>query len=129
MQANKRKDTKPELAVRRLVHQMGLRYRVDHQPLVGIRRRADLVFPRLKLAVFIDGCFWHGCPAHYVPSKTNDAYWAAKVTGNRKRDRDTDELLWAEGWTVLRIWEHESAVDAADRILEHVLAARTEHQT
>src|SRR4051812_383393 len=82
MRANRRRDTAPEMAVRRLVHAAGLRYLVDARPLVGLNRRADLVFTRVKVAVFIDGCYWHGCPEHGTAAKTNAAYWSSKISGN-----------------------------------------------
>ncbi|KUL31450.1 DNA mismatch repair protein Vsr [Actinoplanes awajinensis subsp. mycoplanecinus] len=118
MQANTGRDTKPELALRRAVHARGLRYYVNRRPIKAVRRTADLLFPRLRLAVFLDGCFWHGCPDHHTVAKTNAAFWAEKVATNRRRDVDTNTLLAAAGWTVLRIWEHESAQQAADRIVE-----------
>ncbi|MER7705260.1 very short patch repair endonuclease [Kitasatospora sp. NPDC097605] len=108
MQAIRSRDTKPELRIRQLVHARGLRYRVAARPLPGVRRTADLVFRPAKVAVFIDGCYWHGCPEHYVSPKTNQGYWSEKVTRNVERDRDTDARLEAAGWTVLRFWEHES---------------------
>ncbi|WLQ42902.1 very short patch repair endonuclease [Streptomyces laculatispora] len=108
MQAICSRDTKPELRIRRLLHAQGLRYRVAAKPLPGLRRTADIVFRPAKLAVFVDGCYWHGCPDHYVPPKTNSSYWSAKVLRNVTRDRDTDTRLQAAGWTVLRFWEHES---------------------
>ena len=107
MQANRSRDTKPELAVRRELHRRGLRYFVDRAPVKSLRRRADLVFPRAKVAVMIDGCFWHGCTEHHTVSKTNASFWAEKVRANRARDADTTERLTAAGWTVLRFWEHE----------------------
>lgn len=108
MQGNKRRDTAPELAVRRLVHASGLRYRVDAKPLAGLNRRADLVFTRARVAVFIDGCFWHGCPEHGTKARTNRGYWATKIRGNKARDLDTDRRLIAAGWAVLRAWEHDN---------------------
>jgi DNA mismatch endonuclease, patch repair protein len=90
MQGNRSRDTAPELAIRRLLHAAGLRYRVDRRPLNGVRRRADIVFGPAKVAVFVDGCYWHGCPEHYVPPKTNPNYWSPKISGNVARDRDTD---------------------------------------
>ncbi len=108
MQAIRSRDTKPEWTIRRLVHAQGLRYRVAAKPLPGLRRTADLVFRPAKVAVFIDGCYWHGCPEHYVPPKTNSGYWSDKVARNVARDRDTDRQLIEAGWTVLRFWEHES---------------------
>ncbi|WP_233437934.1 very short patch repair endonuclease [Agromyces laixinhei] len=107
MVANRGRDTNPELVVRRVLHAAGMRYRVNATPVPGVRRTADVVFTRVKLAVFIDGCFWHGCTTHYQRPAKNQAYWDAKVEANRRRDRETDALLRAHGWTVLRIWEHD----------------------
>jgi len=122
MQSNKGRDTKPELALRSAVHARGLRYRVSAKPLEGVRRTADLVFPRAKVAVFLDGCFWHGCPEHHTVASANAKFWADKVEGNRKRDRDTDGRLAEAGWVSVRIWEHEDAVEAARRVEEIVRA-------
>ncbi|WP_374774179.1 very short patch repair endonuclease [Streptomyces sp. NBC_01310] len=108
MQAIRSRDTKPEQLIRRLVHAQGLRYRVAAKPLQDLRRTADMVFRPAKVAVFVDGCYWHGCPEHYVPPKTNPGYWSEKVAKNMARDRDTDQHLKEAGWTVLRFWEHES---------------------
>ncbi|GAA0953542.1 very short patch repair endonuclease [Actinocorallia libanotica] len=116
MQSNKGRDTKPELALRRAVHALGLRYRVSARPIPTLRRTADLVFTRAKVAVFIDGCFWHGCPAHHTKSATNAAYWSEKVATNRSRDAETTRLLTEAGWTVIRIWEHEDPIEAATRV-------------
>ncbi|WP_072691713.1 very short patch repair endonuclease [Rhodococcus marinonascens] len=121
MRANRRRDTKPELAVRKLVHATGLRYRVDFAPLHTHRRhRADLVFTRAKVAVFIDGCYWHGCPEHHRQPSANADYWAAKVAGNRDRDAQVSARLVDEGWTVLRFWEHENPTDVAAQVVEVV---------
>jgi DNA mismatch endonuclease (patch repair protein) len=111
MQANRRRDTLPELAVRRLLHADGLRYRVDFAPF-DRRRRADIVFTRKRVAVFIDGCFWHGCPVHSAQPKANTDYWGPKLDRNVERDRETTASLEARGWTVLRFWEH----DPPDRV-------------
>jgi len=116
MQANKGRDTKPELALRSAVHALGLRYRVSAAPLQGVRRTADLVFRRARVAVFLDGCFWHGCPKHHTLAATNARFWADKVRVNRERDRDTDQRLNEAGWTVLRIWEHENPERAALKV-------------
>lgn len=116
MQGNKRRDTGPELAVRRAVHAAGLRYRVDFRPLPSLNRRADLVFTKSKVAVFVDGCFWHGCPEHHVIAQTNAAYWAGKVNANRRRDVETDVALHEAGWRVVRAWEHEDSDDVAARV-------------
>lgn len=116
MRGNRSRDTKPELAVRRLLHADGLRFRVDFRPVGAIRRRADIVFTRARIAVFIDGCFWHGCPTHHVPSKTNTNYWTPKIDQNRARDRETNRLLTDSGWEVLRYWSHEPAETVAASI-------------
>ncbi|MGW0461160.1 very short patch repair endonuclease [Streptomyces tendae] len=116
MQAIRSRDTTPERLVRSLVHAQGLRYRVAARPLPDLRRTADLVFRPAKVAVFIDGCYWHGCPDHYVAPRTNVGYWSDKVARNVARDRDTNERLQAAGWTVLRFWEHEAAEDCALKI-------------
>ncbi|MEV5105722.1 very short patch repair endonuclease [Streptomyces massasporeus] len=124
MQAIRNRDTKPEWLIRRLVHAKGLRYRVAAKPLPGLRRTADMVFGPAKVAVFIDGCYWHGCPQHYVPPRTNPGYWSDKVARNVARDRDTDQRLAAAGWTVLRFWEHEPAAECAAQIAAEVATRR-----
>ncbi|MEI7059388.1 very short patch repair endonuclease [Nocardioides sp. CCNWLW239] len=120
MRANRRRDTKPELAVRRLVHAAGLRYRVDARPLPLLNRRADLVFTRAKVAVMIDGCYWHGCPKHGIAARTNADYWSAKISRNVERDQETNALLRAAGWTVIRAWEHEDPALVCERIISQV---------
>src|SRR4051794_25952672 len=108
MQRQKRAGTKPELALRRLLHSRGMRYRVDAPlPIEGVRRRADLLFTKKRVAVFVDGCYWHACPIHGTRSISNGAWWADKLETNVQRDRDTDRLLQELGWAVVRIWEHE----------------------
>jgi len=124
MQGNRSRDTKPELAIRSLLHAAGLRYRVNRSPLKGVRRRADIVFGPAKVVVFVDGCFWHGCPNHFVAPKTNPGYWGPKISGNVERDRATDELLTAAGWSVLRFWEHEEPAGCARSIAAEVAARR-----
>lgn len=116
MVANRRRDTGPELAVRRLLHSRGLRYRVDTAPLTGIRARADIVFTRARIAVFIDGCFWHMCPEHFIMPKSNLEYWEPKLRRNVERDRIADELLREAGWRSLRYWEHEPPSAVAQSI-------------
>ena len=118
----KRRDTKPEVALRRALHRRGLRYFVDRAPLKGMRRRADLVFPKRKVAVYVDGCFWHSCPIHATAPRNNARWWADKLAANVARDRDTDEKLLAEGWRVVRIWEHEDPAVAADRVVDELTA-------
>jgi len=125
MRGNRRRDTRPELAIRRLAHAAGLRYRVDYAPLSDHRRlRADMVFQRARVAVFVDGCFWHGCPHHHRPSRTNAEFWSKKVEDNQIRDAKTDALLQDAGWTVLRFWEHESPQMVAARIADEVRRGR-----
>lgn len=116
MRRQRRRDTEPELALRRELHRRGRRFRVDLAPIAGLRRRADLVFPRRRVAVYVDGCFWHQCPEHATRPKSNAQWWRDKLDGNVRRDRDTDARLAAAGWTVVRVWEHESADGAADRV-------------
>ncbi|MDP9225115.1 MAG: very short patch repair endonuclease [Actinomycetota bacterium] len=120
MQSNKRRDTKPELAIRKQLFARGARYRVDYPLWFDRRRHADIVFPKQKIAVFIDGCFWHGCTEHYTAPQANAEFWRKKVLGNRSRDNDTNERLTELGWLVLRFWEHE----AASAVVEVILAAR-----
>lgn len=116
MAVTRGRDTSAELRVRLILHARGLRYRVDVQPLKGVRRRADILFPRARVAVFIDGCFWHGCPQHATWPANNAAFWRDKIETNRARDRDTDQRLRLAGWTVLRAWEHELPEEVADRV-------------
>jgi DNA mismatch endonuclease (patch repair protein) len=108
--------------LRRILHGRGLRYRLD-RPLPGLpRRRADITFGSQRVAVFVDGCFWHACPEHGTLPKRNDEWWAAKIRRNTERDRETDAHLQAYGWKVIRVWEHESADEAADRVEGAILA-------
>lgn len=124
MVANRSRDTKPELRVRSAVHRRGLRYRVAARPLPDLPRSADLVFRPARVAVFIDGCFWHGCPEHYTAPTANSDYWSTKVTRNKHRDSDTDQRLRDAGWTVLRYWEHEPSEQVAEDIIKTVNASR-----
>lgn len=128
MQSNRARDTAPELAARRLLHASGLRYRVDVAPVVGVRRRADIVFPRERVAILIDGCFWHGCPEH-GPTKfgTNSSYWVGKIADNRERDLDTTRQFEEAGWRVMRFWSHTDAADIAAEVRTAVELARSEH--
>jgi DNA mismatch endonuclease, patch repair protein len=119
------RNTKPELAVRRSLHALGFRYRINARlPLAQVRRSADLIFGPAKVAVFIDGCWIHRCPEHYAPSKSNSDWWAAKIEGNERRDRDTDRRLVEIGWLPLRAWTHEPLDEVVTRIAETVLARR-----
>ncbi|MHB1212688.1 MAG: very short patch repair endonuclease [Candidatus Nanopelagicales bacterium] len=128
MQAIRGRDTAPELALRRLLHARGLRYRVDSPPLPGVRRRADLVFGPARVAVFVDGCFWHRCPEHATEPRTNTDYWAPKLDRNVERDRETDALLTRAGWVSVRVWEHEDPAVAARRVARIVRRRRARLQ-
>lgn len=117
MSRQRTRDTVPELELRRALHARGVRYRVDY-PLPGMpRRRADVVFTRVRLAVFVDGCFWHCCPEHASYPRANSGWWRAKLARNVERDRETDGALLAAGWTVLRFWGHDDMHAAASAVV------------
>lgn len=118
MRANRRKDTRPETRLRSLLHRRGLRFRKDYRAVVpGFRSvRLDIAFTRIKVAVFVDGCFWHGCEQHKALPRTNVAYWHPKIRATVARDLTTDAALQAAGWLVMRVWEHMALTEAADLI-------------
>jgi DNA mismatch endonuclease (patch repair protein) len=120
MRANRSRDTVPELALRRELHRRGLRYRVNHRPLPGLRCTPDILFTRARVAVFVDGCFWHRCPEHATSPAANGAWWRDKLAANVARDRRNDAQLNTAGWRVVRVWEHEDVGQAADRVMEAV---------
>lgn len=124
MKGNRRADTRPEVALRRALHARGLRFRKDYLlPVHGARAvRADIVFTRARIAVFLDGCFWHGCPEHGRVPSTNPQYWPEKLRRNRERDIQVSAALTADDWRVIRVWEHEP-VHAAVSQIEDVLSA------
>lgn len=124
MRANSGRDTGPELAVRRALHARGLRYRVDYPLPFNRRRRADIAFTRVRIAVFIDGCFWHGCPEHGTTPRTNSRFWFEKIARNRARDAETMGLLAAEGWHALRFWEHEDPIEVSVAVARVVSGLR-----
>ena len=117
MQRQRGTGTAPEVALRKELWRRGLRYRVD-TPLDGRRRRVDIVFTRQRVAVFVDGCFWHLCPEHGTMPRNNAEWWREKLEANRRRDEDSTARLEAAGWLVVRIWEHEAVHEAADRVEE-----------
>ena len=122
MSRQRRRDTEPEVAIRRLLHARGLRFRVAF-PIPGMPRRSmDVAFTRARVAVFVDGCFWHACPEHQTSPAANAAWWSAKLATNQARDLATNAHLTASGWRVIRIWEHEDPEVAAARIAEEVSA-------
>jgi DNA mismatch endonuclease, patch repair protein len=124
MQGNRSTDTRPEAALRSAIHRLGLRFRKHHRPLPSLRCRPDLVFPRERVAVFSDGCYWHRCPDHGVRPQTNRAYWDEKIERNVQRDRRNNDELAAAGWMVVRVWEHEDVALAARRVAEVVSSRR-----
>lgn len=119
MQANRRRDTKPERLLRSILHTRGRRYRIDYpiRTAHGVRPiRPDIVFTQARLVVFIDGCFWHSCPQHSSQPKANSSYWEAKLDENIRRDQRNTEALESAEWRVLRIWTHTAPDDAADLV-------------
>jgi DNA mismatch endonuclease, patch repair protein len=125
MKKVRRADTSAEMQVRRLLHARGLRYRVDCPVLSDKRRRVDIAFPSARVAVFVDGCFWHGCPEHATWPASNAGFWRQKIETNRRRDRDTDEQLRKAGWQVIRIWEHEDPEQVATQVETLVRSAQS----
>lgn len=127
MKGNRRADTKPEVALRAALHAHGLRFRKDFmlRATDGARVKVDVVFTRARVAVFVDGCFWHGCPEHGRVPATNPQYWPAKFARNRARDERVTAALEADGWTVVRLWEHVPVVEAAEHVRLAVATAGT----
>lgn len=124
MQNTKQRDTPREMALRQALHARGLRYRVD-RPIPGVTRgRPDLLFPTEKVAVFVDGCFWHSCPEHSTVPRSNKAWWVAKLEANVERDRRHTEELRSAGWEVIRFWEHEDMSKAAADVQATVYSRR-----
>jgi DNA mismatch endonuclease (patch repair protein) len=117
MQSNRSLNTGPELALRRELHRRGFRFRVHQAPAPGSRCRPDILFTRRRVAVFVDGCYWHSCPRHGTMPKANAAYWRAKLERNVRRDRRNDAALEALGWRVVRVWEHENPDEAATQVI------------
>lgn len=120
MENQRRRDTKPELLLRSELHRRGLRFFVDHQVKGLKRKRPDVCFTRARVAVFVDGCFWHSCPIHGSTPKSNRSWWEEKLAANVRRDREADATLELLGWLVIRVWEHEDTTDAAERVEEIV---------
>ena len=118
MKAAKPRDTAPEINLRSALHRKGLRFRLEQKPVEELNRTADIVFRSIKVAIFVDGCFWHGCPIHGTQSKANADFWKNKIEQNHARDLDTNERLEKAGWRVIRVWEHEDAEIVAENIYE-----------
>lgn len=128
MQANRRVDTQPELRLRSELHRLGLRYRRDHPLRLGdLRTRPDVLFTRTRVAVFLDGCFWHGCPEHGELPQANSEYWTAKIERNRRRDARIDAALRSHGWLPVHVWEHEDPAVAAAEV-RRIVIARAAHE-
>jgi DNA mismatch endonuclease, patch repair protein len=117
MSAQLSQNTKIEVRLRSALHARGLRYRLHQRPLSRHRRYADIVFGRAKVAIYVDGCFWHGCPQHATWPKRNAEFWREKIEANIRRDRATDASLVEAGWIPVRVWEHEDVAAATDRIV------------
>lgn len=120
MRGNRGRDTGPEVALRSALHRRGLRFKKHSRPIPDLRSTPDVVFAGARVAVFLDGCFWHRCPEHGNSPRVNSAYWSAKLDGNVARDRCNDAALREAGWEVVRVWEHEDPAAAADRLLQMV---------
>jgi DNA mismatch endonuclease (patch repair protein) len=125
MQCTPRRDTRGELALRSALHRRGLRYRVDRRLWPSVRHKVDIVFRSARVLVYFDGCFWHRCPQHFVPPQHNAGWWQTKIARNVTRDRAFQGRAEADGWLVLRVWEHEDLADAANKV-EAAIRARTE---
>jgi DNA mismatch endonuclease (patch repair protein) len=125
MRGNRRRDTGPEVRLRSALHARGLRFRKDYRiEVTGLAVRADIAFPRQRLAVFVDGCFWHACPDHGTQPRSNDHYWTPKLRRNQERDVRVNDGLVGAGWTVVRAWEHQPIDEVAAEIESVLSAAR-----
>lgn len=131
MRRTPQRDNPFEVAVRSALHGQGLRFRVHYRPVPSSRAQADVAFPRQRIAVLIDGCFWHSCPQHATLPRRNKGWWEAKLKANVERDRRTDEVFDAAGWRVIRFWEHEdvTSITSAIRAAVHAAPGRTRTPT
>ena len=124
MQRQPRRDTSIERALRSELFRRGLRYYLHRRPISGLRREADIVFPRVRVAVFVDSCWWHACPEHGTVPRANREWWESKLRRNHERDLDTTARFEAAGWKVVRVWEHEDVAKAGQRVADAVGARR-----
>lgn len=124
MRANRSRDTKPEKALRSALHRRGLRFRLNRRIVPGTTRSVDIVFQGARVAVLVDGCYWHGCPQHGTRAKANSEFWQEKIATNKRRDADTNRRLRKAGWSAIRVWEHEDPAVAARRIARLVRPRR-----
>jgi DNA mismatch endonuclease (patch repair protein) len=120
MKRQVRTDTNCEMQIRKILYAKGYRYRKNYKPIKSLNRRADIVFVKWKIAIFVDGCFWHRCPKHWKPPKNNAAWWIRKINSNVKRDKETTDILKKEGWNVIRAWEHEDPNIVANKIIKQI---------
>lgn len=125
METIRQRNTAPEMALRTELHRLGLRYRVNAMPIQGMRRRADVIFPKARVAVYVHGCFWHGCPLHATWPKANAAFWREKIEENRRRDADTSRRLIEAHWQPVEVWEHEDPREAAEKIAALIRSRNT----
>lgn len=128
MRAVRHQGTKAELALREALASLGLHFKVNQRPLPTLRREADILFPEEKVAVFVDGCFWHGCPIHGTQAKANADFWRKKIERNQERDAETNVLLSREGWLVIRVWEHVDPRVAAKQIFSILHKRKTREE-
>lgn len=124
MKAVRRSGTQAEESLREALSELGLEFQVDVRPLPKSSRKADILFPGEKVAVFVDGCFWHGCPIHGTHAKANPEFWRDKIEANKRRDSDTNRQLQENGWLVIRTWEHENPQEVAKVVVQTVLDRR-----
>lgn len=120
MQQNVGRETHPEKKLRSLLFRSGLRFRKDCSPVPDGRVTVDIVFPKQRICIFVDGCFWHGCPLHFEVPKTHSSWWQEKIADNRQRDVRQTRLLTALGWTVIRMWEHEVKEDSVSSKVKEI---------
>lgn len=120
MQRIKSRDTGPEKLLRSSLHKKGLRFRVNTYPEPNLKIKADIIFPKQKICIFVDGCFWHGCPSHFKVPKTNSDWWLEKIEDNKMRDLRQSCELQKCGWTVIRYWEHEITLDNLHRVCSEI---------
>ena len=128
MEAAKPKGTLPEIKLQSALEQVGVLFEVDVKPIDNLQRRADILIRDERIAIFVDGCFWHGCPIHGTQAKANAKFWADKINRNKERDLDTNRRLAEDGWTVLRIWEHEDPKQISNQVVELISIRRNKRE-
>jgi DNA mismatch endonuclease (patch repair protein) len=116
MRANRGRDTRPEIALRKALFAAGMRYRVNFRPIPKSRMTCDIAFPRNRIAVELRGCFWHGCPQHHRPAVRNGEFWSAKIAGNVQRDARKEQAMREVGWELVVVWEHDDVATSVKRV-------------